>query len=276
MKTLPKDWYIEVTGENSYILNRWRQSVATALESSMVRIGYHILSKHYLDGTFYSAAEDESTLLKAHPGYVKIDLETFLQITQMEPQTKTHTIKWHQAQDIIDIACNTWKNTLFNMWGKDIVLKNKIDVSESDYESMRHACTPPQHELFDTIFGKQQSNLKVGEWVKIIQSNVDRTGDVFQLNESHFDVSNKHSDITYDGAGWKFPTQVRLATEEEINTAKYPKDGTPCLVRAYLTHGWELRYANGKGEFYNDGKKSGFPTHWNHWMVLDVNNLPVN
>ena len=161
------------------------------------------------------------------------------------------------------------------MWGKDIVLKNKIDISELEYKAMREACTLRQHELFDDIFGKQP-NLKVGDWVKIIQPGVDRTGDVFQLNESNFINVFFNSDIRYDGANWAFPEQVRLATEEEINTAKYPKDGTPCLVKSSLIDGWELLYANGKGNFYTDGKKSGFTIHRNYWMVLDVNNLPVN
>lgn len=55
----------------------------------------------------------------------------------------------------------------------------------------------------------------------------------------------------------------------------YP-DGTPCLVRAYKWNGWRLRYADGNGKFYCDGKKSGRVIDWEYHMKLDMNNLPVN
>ena len=53
-------------------------------------------------------------------------------------------------------------------------------------------------------------------------------------------------------------------------------DGTPCLVRGYEDWGWNLRYADGKGEFYCDGFKYGNPKKWKYYQVLDINNLPVN
>lgn len=53
-------------------------------------------------------------------------------------------------------------------------------------------------------------------------------------------------------------------------------DGTPCLVRSEHIHTWELRYADGKGKFYPEGKKSGTGCVWHEYMVLDMNNLPVN
>lgn len=54
-----------------------------------------------------------------------------------------------------------------------------------------------------------------------------------------------------------------------------PKDGTPCLVSDSLFPNY-LRYANGKGEFYNDGRKSGNTCSWRTWRILDMDNLPVN
>ena len=57
----------------------------------------------------------------------------------------------------------------------------------------------------------------------------------------------------------------------------YP-DGTPCLVRNYSrnTDCWQLRYADGKGGFYDVGRKSGESCTWPYHMKLDINNLPVN
>lgn len=59
------------------------------------------------------------------------------------------------------------------------------------------------------------------------------------------------------------------------NEEHYP-DGTPCLVREYEGFGWNFRYADGKGMFYDSGKKSGEATAWTYHMKLDMNNLPVN
>lgn len=64
------------------------------------------------------------------------------------------TITYEQAQSIIDIACNNWKDKLFKKWGQYIVYRKNIDVEEDFYEEMRKACTKEQHELFDKIFGK--------------------------------------------------------------------------------------------------------------------------
>lgn len=62
------------------------------------------------------------------------------------------TLKPEQAQSIIDIACVPWKNTLFDSWGKNIVLKDNIIIREIDYNSMYVACNSDQRALFDKIF----------------------------------------------------------------------------------------------------------------------------
>lgn len=81
--------------------------------------------------------------------------------SKSEPM-KTRIIKPEQAQSIIDIACSGWKNTLFDKWGKQIVLKQEIAVEEDFYQEMRKACTTPQNELFDKIFGKEEEFIPKG------------------------------------------------------------------------------------------------------------------
>jgi hypothetical protein len=68
---------------------------------------------------------------------------------------KSFTITAEQAQSIINIACGTWKKQLAEKWANNIVLGDEIEVSEEFYKEMRAACTPPQNELFDKIFGKK-------------------------------------------------------------------------------------------------------------------------
>lgn len=86
-------------------------------------------------------------------------------------------IKSSQAQDIINIACNTWKPKLANEWAKSIVLNEDIEVSDSFYKEMRKACTIDQHKLFDEIFGKYEpeftsNRLKIGEAMIVNSSNI--------------------------------------------------------------------------------------------------------
>jgi hypothetical protein len=69
-------------------------------------------------------------------------------------QQEMKTITYNQAQQIIDIACSTWKEKLFTLWGKNIVLKQEITISGESYKEMRNACTDEQNTLFDEIFGK--------------------------------------------------------------------------------------------------------------------------
>jgi len=74
------------------------------------------------------------------------------------------TTTYEQGQRIIDVACKDWKQKLFALWGKKIVLKQYIEITEKLYQIMRNACTPKQHTLFDDIFGNDIP-FKIGDWV---------------------------------------------------------------------------------------------------------------
>ena len=58
------------------------------------------------------------------------------------------------AQKIINIACDAWKDKLATKWSVAIVLNNNITISELGYKTMRDACNHNQNILFDEIFGK--------------------------------------------------------------------------------------------------------------------------
>jgi hypothetical protein len=274
MKAFPQHWYIKVTKDNQAILDKWRLSVAIRYTGTDLLYGHYVLSDTYDGSYFYTCDIRES---ENYHKYTEIDLETFLQITQSNMSTKSRTITPQQAQSIIDIACARWKENLFNEWGKNIVLKNDIIISEEYYQQMRVACTPTQHVLFDEIFGKD-SPLKVGDWVKIIQASI-HEGDILQLTEENF--QNIHHDYhirltSTSHHQYKFPNQVRLATEEEINSVKYPKDGTSCLV-SNGDDDWSLRYADGKGRFYNNGvKKSDYASFWKHYRIIDLDGISLD
>jgi hypothetical protein len=174
------------------------------------------------------------------------------------------TINYNQAQLIIDAACRTWKEKLFDKWGKAIVLKNAINISEEDYQSMRDACTGSQHDLFDDIFGKDVK-FKIGDWVTYWSESEQKTltSKIVKATASTYCVLENGKEPFYD--------LLKLATEEEIQKANVIPEGTPCLARDYEDDTWKFVYSNGNGKF-DSGASIEMP--WKYVQVLDLNNLP--
>lgn len=199
-----------------------------------------------------------------------------------------------QAQRIIDIACSTWKPRLAARWGKEIVLNTCITIYEDEYNTMREACcNDEQHTLFDEIFGEDVVfPYKAGDWVYCTgecyndtnneeYKRQNKNGEVFEIAkivDARCSGGGK-SIVSNDGIciyAEAYPEAVRLATPEEIEKAKHPKDGTPCLVKANGSQVWRLAYADGNGKFYYDSLKSGGSNKRDQYRVLDMDNLPVN
>jgi hypothetical protein len=126
----------------------------------------------------------------------------------------TKTINYNQAQLIIDAACTMWKERLFTRWGKAIVLKQSIDITEEEYQTMRSVCTEAQHELFDDIFGKDVK-FKIGDWVTYWSESEQKTltSKIVKATASTYCVLENGKEPFYD--------LLKLATEEEILKAKY-------------------------------------------------------
>ena len=140
-------------------------------------------------------------------GYTLIDLpENNTENKDIIMKNKILTAQ--NAKRIFELACSLWKERLAELWGKQILLGQGIEISEEFYKEMRKACTTVQHSLFDEIFG---------------------------------------SDVVH------------------------PEQGTPCFVTMNSSDAWCFRYADGNGRFFNDGNESGKSTHWNCYVVIDVN-----
>lgn len=189
-------------------------------------------------------------------------------------KTITHT----QAQAIIDIACESWKNILFNEWGKAIVLKESITFPNGYYEEMRDACTSEQHKLFDKIFGSDnKKEFKPGDWVvRTKNEHVGmEVGDIDQIVKVDKVCSNIRSLYLKKYIGTQNACHdadyFRLATELEIHEAQFIPKGTPCLVRDDDDSMWKFTYSLGNGRFQSI---SGTELSWNQFQVLDIDNLP--
>lgn len=212
--------------------------------------------------------EDGFTAISA--GNYGWDLSTLVRQEKVKLKVKEtmRTISFLDARRIIGVACSTWREKLANKWAVDIVMEREISIQESFYQEMRKACTKEQHEVFDEIF---KEAVKVGDWVI----------GWHHLNETYTDNAWKIEKID---RGFAYPnngtghntdvSNVRLATEDEIKRATCPTKGTPCLVRNN-GKGWHLRYADGKGKFFDEGVKNGFySSEWKEFRILDINDLP--
>lgn len=224
---------------------------------------------YYLKPSNITIFGTDNTKLPTYP------VSDFIKELDNQTTSNVRTITSEQAQSIINIACNTWKSKLAKQWSTDIVLSNDIDITEEFYQEIRKACTKEQNELFDKIFGKDEPKYKIGDWVTRIKENFGPHKNGRTLSIKEFDGKLSFYANEDDDYVSHLLSSVRKATPEEIEKAQYYPDGTPCLVRDYTHDGWEFRYANGNGEFYTNGKKSGSSTTWKYHMKLDVNDLPV-
>lgn len=251
-----------------YRVDSWDHDTNSALVS---------FSKENLISFGHKWYKDECYILCEREDYEN-SLYYMVKLSDIEKLTKIQepmrTIKYSDAQKIVDIACLEWKELLFNSWGKDIVLKKDINIPSENYQNMRKACTEAQHKLFDDIFGEDKPQFKVGDWViGWHHPNPTYQDKVWEIG----DINPRGYFIPKNSPGYTCSSQwLRLATEEEIKAANVFPDGTPCLVTECPQESWTLRYANGKGGFYKTGRKSGEFMNWKYSMKLDMDNLPVN
>lgn len=143
-------------------------------------------------------------------------------------------------------------------------MKDSVIIPEREYQRMRKACTSPQNELFDEIFGKDEPAFKIGDWI-MFEGNYGNAGP-YQIKS----FTSNGGALDQDGEFRDIQSQYRLATEEEIQKAQYIPKGTPCLVRDNDGLSWKFAYSNGDGTF-NTGI-SNFA--WQQVKILDFNNLP--
>ena len=193
----------------------------------------------------------------------------------------------NQAQSIIDIACAKWKETLAELWAKQMLVDKVVIIQEKFYKEMREACTPEQNKLFDDIFGSDEEQFSVGDWVVvekyISQDNLGKTyykiGKVFQISKILDSNNTKIKKWIHGEPGKQISiNSLRKATPEEIAKAQCPyEDGELCWVKD--NEMWYLRYATGKVSkgcptFYSNQEKTGYENTFKHHKSAKGVKLP--
>lgn len=290
---LPEKWYVRATKSNAKILGEYFSSQSNNdcyRKDTMNQFhkGYYHSHNHV----------DESILNKGtlnasfHRGITKkyfeeITFEQFKKhVLNMKKERFPFSLKPQDAQRIIDIACGTWKEKLAVdcKWAKNIVLKKDIVIIESFYKQMRKACTDEQNKLFDEIFGKDtvECKFKVGDY--IVFKNIDNTFYITGITDGEVItrpvVNNLHNpNNTYNNIEMmlqKCKHDIGTTNKEaELWSVEYAKKGEAVFIsKTYL------RYCDGKGKFYLDGRKNGKTNDIdskNYTIIpFDMLNLPFN
>jgi hypothetical protein len=79
----------------------------------------------------------------------------------------SYIIKYTEAQQIIDMACSSWKERLAVLWATSIVLKKDIEVSEELYNEGYDQANEKQKRVIDKIFGKSKDIFSVTSYAEI-------------------------------------------------------------------------------------------------------------
>lgn len=272
---LPENWCIKLNEDNSKVVNKWfnknsqNDCRSYNCNSYTCYMHYPVYNKYYHALDYIQSGYEEITFEQFKKHVLKEKFNN-----QSKKEMTTRTITHTQAQEIIDIACSTWKEKLFTLWGKKIVLRQEVEIIEVFYQEMRNACTTEQHILFDKIFGEDLL-YKKGDWVYVgVESSIWHSA--IQLTKDVNFSTNKVFAKTRNGnEGWlSIYVLQRLATEEEIKAVQFPPKGTPCLVRQHFVSSWNLAYSNGDGKFTSSDKDNSVVTY-KHYQILDINNLPI-
>jgi hypothetical protein len=168
---LPKKWALKLLCENIDDVNKYRAQYNKGSFTDPLVIGFEY---NYV---VFDPDADQNQLLGSNNinGFPEITTDQFKQFFKQQQQEmkKTRTITPKDAKRIITIACPKWEEILADKWGKAIVLDKQITIPEDDYKNMREACTQPQHELFDEIFGKDKEIYPDGTPCLVRNSDLD-------------------------------------------------------------------------------------------------------
>lgn len=250
-------------------------------ESQMSEPIKPLLKDHFdkNDDYIYNLQDNEFEHLIRNFNQLQKTLLIHLRLIKPEPKFKDGDYIIHRNGNFMQI--------IYRLSGFDTLYYDKktfnylFSIGSDDYTQSRLATA-------EEIKANTLIKLEVGSYI------VDPFGKIMQI----VSIDPRGCVVAKEKEGWNtmfwissnFHRKAKLATPEQIFTFNSPwnegieearkyKDGQPCLVRANNLQTFELRYADGKGEFYSVGRKSGSTNTWDHHMPLNettIKNLPVN
>ncbi len=121
------------------------------------------------------------------------------------PMSDKVTWTREQFKSLHDMACNTWKPKLVEMFPR-FAFQDVCEITKRQYTLMYKSCTRPQSNLMDKIFGKEPFKKKVMFMCTRTFEDVFTKGEVYELVENKSDgyvfVSNFRGNHTVTVGHW--------------------------------------------------------------------------
>ena len=136
---LPEEWCIKITNENRAIVNEWKQQRRPNSEAAGTRGGTYVTYEGYND--------DEVR-------HSEISTEQFIKYVLKKETMENFKLNFEQAQSIMNIACDAWKNKLSELWGKTLLRNGNVDITQDFYNEMIKASDSSQKEVINNIMGE--------------------------------------------------------------------------------------------------------------------------
>ena len=96
------------------------------------------------------------------------------------------------AQEIIDMVCDNWKDRLIDMWAVDILHKRNILVPETLIQEGKRVASISQMEILNQIFKWDEivtlQNLCVGDIKQIYNSNIEYNNSLIRPSRTRVDA----------------------------------------------------------------------------------------
>lgn len=89
--------------------------------------------------------------LEAEP-YTEITTEQFKKHVLKTTNMKNFKLKTEQAKKIISIACPPWQIKLTDLWAKELLLKDEVEITLDFYNEMMNESNNSQKEVLNNIF----------------------------------------------------------------------------------------------------------------------------
>jgi proteasome lid subunit RPN8/RPN11 len=108
-----------------------------------------------------------------------------------------------QFMKLHSVACGSWRSKLVGMFPQ-FAVEDTCEIKESEYKSMRDACTSHQREVLDSIFGEEPFKKKVYFMcTKNLRSKFTK--------KEKFTKGEKYELLSFDDDGYKFVDNEKIA-----------------------------------------------------------------